>query len=145
MFKIVTIPFDPAIEGFDEGLLNRVTLNKHVRASRAAFFRHGERFYWSVFLEYTPVLEPSSKKETAGLDEPQRILLDRLKAWRRERAETDGVPVFIVGTNREFRDIARAAPRSLEALGQIKGFGKGKVGKYGKEIVEIVRGFYDKA
>ena len=50
----------------------------------------------------------------------------RLKAWRKERAEKDGVPVYIIGTNREFRDIVVARPETLEALKTVKGFGKAK-------------------
>jgi len=35
-------------------------------------------------------------------------------------------------------------PASLEALKLIKGFGKGKLDKYGTEIIELIRGFYSK-
>ena len=42
-------------------------------------------------------------------------------------------------------DIVRVAPGSLEALKNIKGFGKRKISKYGKEIIEIVKAFYEKS
>ena len=35
------------------------------------------------------------------------IITTRLKAWRKGQAEKDDVPVYIVGTNREFADIVR--------------------------------------
>jgi hypothetical protein len=35
MFKIITIPFDCVKKGFDEELLNRVTLNKQIKSQCA--------------------------------------------------------------------------------------------------------------
>ncbi len=144
MFKILTIPFDRTKKGFDEDGLNKFVLNKHVKNYRAEFFQDGDDKYWTVFLEYDPVVEKMSGNEAEGFDKGQRLLLERLKAWRKERAEKDGVPVYIIGTNREFADIVRSAPRSLEQLKSIKGFGNAKVSKYGNELIEIIKGFYDK-
>jgi superfamily II DNA helicase RecQ len=71
-------------------------------------------------------------------------LLERFRAWRKERAEKDGVPVYIIGTNKELVNIVKTVPASLEALKGIKGFGKAKIQKYGKEIIEIINIFYSK-
>jgi ATP-dependent DNA helicase RecQ len=79
------------------------------------------------------------------LNKSQQLLFEGLRQWRKERADKDGIPVFIIGTNRELTDIAVKAPKSLEGLGAIKGFGKGKVKKYGRQILDIVKGFYDKS
>lgn len=144
MFKIITIPFDSDTKTFHEDVLNKSILNKKIKSYHVNFFQDGEDSYWSVFLEYDPLIEKTAEKELDGLDKPQRILLDILKAWRKERAEKDGVPVYIVGTNRELVDIIKKAPKSAEGLKEIKGFGKSKVSKYGNEIIEIIKGFYDK-
>ncbi|MFH1135463.1 MAG: HRDC domain-containing protein [Pseudomonadota bacterium] len=144
MFKIITIPFDWSREFFDEDLVNRFILNKHVKRYEIMFFQKGEGRYWSVFLEYDPVVGKTPEKETEGLDEPQRVLLERLKAWRKERAEQDGVPVYIIGNNREMVQVALNSPRTLEALGVIKGFGKSKVEKYGREIIGLIKAFHEK-
>jgi superfamily II DNA helicase RecQ len=144
MFKIITIPFERIKKGFDEELLNRLTLNKQVKSYRCEFFKDSEEAYWTVFLEYDPLLEKTPEQNLEGLDEPQKMLLDRIKAWRKERAAKDGIPVYIIGTNREMVDIVKARPVSLEALKAVKGFGKGKIDRYGEEIIGIIRGFYDK-
>ena len=144
MFKIITIPFDRIRRGFDEELLNQFVLNKYIREFRTEFFQDGDDKYWTIFLEYDPVLEKTPEKNLEGLDEPQKLLLERLKAWRKERAAKDGVPVYIIGTNREMVDIVKARPESLEALKAVKGFGKGKIDKYGDEIIGIIKGFYEK-
>jgi superfamily II DNA helicase RecQ len=144
MFKIITIPFDRVHKGFNEEVLSKFILNKQVKFHRAEFFQDGEDAYWTIFLEYDPLLEKAAEREIERLNEPQRLLLDRLKAWRKEKGEKDGVPVYIIGTNRELADIAVQAPRTLEALKAVKGFGKGKLAKYGKEIIDIINAFYDK-
>ncbi len=143
MFKIVTIPFNRNIKGFDDDLLNQSFMNKHVQSYRAEFFADGEEKYWTVFAEYDSVLEQKPyKKEDHGLDESQNVLLDKLREWRKIRAEKEGVPVYLLGTNKELADIVKTAPKSSEALGTVKGFGKGKIEKYGKEIIEIISAFY---
>jgi len=144
MFKIITIPFDRDTKTFHEDVLNKSILNKKIKSYHVNFFQDGENSYWSVFFEYDPLIEKTAEKELDGLDKPQRILLDTLKAWRKERAEKDGVPVYIVGTNKELLDIVRKAPKSAEGLKEIKGFGKSKVSKYGNELIEIIKGFYSK-
>jgi superfamily II DNA helicase RecQ len=128
MFKIITIPFNRSQKGFNEEVLSKFILNNQVKFHRAEFFQDGEDAHWTVFLEYDPLVEKASEREIDGLDEPQRMLLERLKAWRKEKGEKDGVPVYIVCTNRELADIAVQAPRTLEALKAVKGFGKGKMG-----------------
>lgn len=145
MFKILTIPFDRGAKGFDEEALENFVLNKAVRSYKAEFFRDGNDFYWTVLMEYDPLVKAARKSETEGLDESRKMLFERLKAWRKERAEKDGVPVYIVGTNKQLIEMVKNAPRTLEALKAIKGFGKGKTTKYGKEITDIITAFFEKS
>jgi len=145
MFRIITIPFDRTQKGFDDGDLSRFLLNKEVKSYKTAFFEDGGEKYWTLLLEYDPVLKKSRGREEEHLDESQRTLLNRLKAWRKEKAEKDGVPVYIIGINKELVDIVKETPRTLEALKNVKGFGQAKVSKYGNEIINIVKAFYDKS
>jgi superfamily II DNA helicase RecQ len=145
MFKILTIPFDRIKKGFDDESLNRFLINKQIKSYRAEFFQDGEEKFWTVFVEYEEILEKTSERTLQGLNEPQKLLLERLKAWRKERAAKDGVPVFIIATNSEFLEIVRKAPGSYEALKGVKGFGKGKIAKYGEDIIGLVNAFYEKS
>jgi len=70
MFKIITIPFDRNTKSFDEDLLNRLVVNKQVTACRAELFHDGSDTYWTVFLDYDPLVDRPEEKETLGLDEP---------------------------------------------------------------------------
>jgi superfamily II DNA helicase RecQ len=144
MFKILTIPFDKRKKCFAEELLNDFVINKQVKYYRAEFFTTAEETYWTVLIEYDEVLEKTPERALHGLNEPQRLLLERLKSWRKERATKDGIPVYLIATNKELMDIVRKAPASIEALKAIKGFGKSKTAKYGEEIVHFVNTFYEK-
>ena len=74
MFSIITIPFEQKTKGFDDELLNKFVLNKQVKSHRAEFFQNSDVSYWTVFLEYEPIISKNSNKETAGLVVPAYIL-----------------------------------------------------------------------
>ena len=145
MFKIITIPFDRNTKGFDDEILSRYVVNKEVKQWKAEFFSDGGNSYWTVFLECDPMLKESGHAEEKALTDAEKQLLLKLKEWRKDRAEKDGVPVYVIGTNKEFMDIAKSAPKTMEVLGMVKGFGKAKLSKYGKDIVGIVQAFYEPA
>ena len=73
------------------------------------------------------------------LSESDRLLFNELRDWRRARAQTEGVPPYILFTNRQLREVATGRPESAHGLLQLHGVGPGKVGKYGQEVLELVR------
>ncbi len=113
--RVFTIPFDPQQGIFHDEEVSKFLLNKQVSSLRPEFFlRNGEAF-WTIFIEYECVL-PVKYSEIDGLDEPQKLLFQRLRQWRRERAEQEGIPVFIIANNRELLELVNKAPKTLEAL-----------------------------
>ena len=141
--RMFAIPFDPHQEVFHDDDLQKFLLNKQVKSIHPEFFRQQDRAYWAIYLEYDAVLKDTTSG-TDAFDEPQRLLFKRLREWRREKAEQQGFPVFLIATNRELCDLVTQAPRSVQALQQIRGFGKKKVERYGQEILELIRAFYEK-
>lgn len=140
---ILTIPFDNEREVFDDEDLTKFLLNKRVKDLRPEFFQVNGNAYWTVFVDCESVAGPE-KGDTDGLDQAQRLLMQRFREWRKEKAEKEGVPVFIIATNKQFVDVIKRAPGNLAALREINGFGKKKVDRYGKEVVDIVKSFYEK-
>src|SRR5204863_5602347 len=63
---------------------------------------------------------------------------ERLRAVRRTLAEERHLPAFIVMSDAALRDIARARPASLSALGRVKGIGERKLADVGARFVEVV-------
>jgi ATP-dependent DNA helicase RecQ len=70
-------------------------------------------------------------------------LYQELRVWRAEVADVAGIPVFMILTNRQLRDIVRLRPASLAALGGISGIGQARLQKYGRVLLERVRGGAD--
>ncbi len=139
-FGIITIPFDPEKECFLEEDLNNFCLNKKIKNFKAEFFMLKNKPYWTVFIEYEVVMDEDEREKS--FSEAQSLLYQRLKEWRREKAEELGVPVYIIATNSELKQIVIQSPKTIEALKRIKGFGKKKIEKHGKEIIQLIKNFY---
>lgn len=75
-----------------------------------------------------------------ALSEQERATFERLRQWRGQRAEQEGVPPYLVLTNQQVLELARQPPRTLAALGQLPGIGKKRIEKYGKTLLEVLHG-----
>ncbi len=65
-------------------------------------------------------------------------LLQRLKEWRRRRAQADGVPAYVVFHDRTLTEIAERKCRDWADLAAIPGVGPAKLERYADEVLEIV-------
>lgn len=139
--RIFTLPFDPVMEGFPDELVKDFCTNKKVQKLESQFFLQEGRAYWSVAVHYE-LLEKGEQKNL-DLDEYQKLLYDRLREWRKETGQKEGIPVFLIATNQQLVEMVRRKVLSIEALKGIKGFGKGKIGKYGKQVLAKIKAFYD--
>jgi DNA helicase-2/ATP-dependent DNA helicase PcrA len=63
---------------------------------------------------------------------------ERLRAWRLERARTDGVPPYVVFHDSVLHAIADAGPRSLGELSQVAGVGPAKLERYGPAVISLL-------
>jgi len=75
------------------------------------------------------------------LNEDDLELFERLKEWRKERADRDSVPAFVVFHDRVLATIAGSRPISSEELQSIGGIGTAKAGRYGSDILELVKAY----
>lgn len=141
--RVFTIAFDPYQEFFQDEEFRKFLLNKQVNVMRPEFFQIRDNVYWSVFVDYETVNRNRSNPIPKELNEQQRLLFQRLREWRKETAETDQVPVFLIATDNEFVQIITQAPQTLDALRKIRGFGKKKTERYGKALIEIIRAFHN--
>jgi len=141
-FRIITIPFDSSSQVFMEEGLNNFCVNKKLASYKAEFFTSNGSSYWTVFIEYDPLLEPAG--EVSDLKEADMVLYNKLRQWRREQAEAQGVPVFIISTNGILKQVAIRKPETVEELKNIRGIGKAKLEKYGQELIDLVKTFTEK-
>ena len=81
----------------------------------------------------------SARDLRASLDSAaDEALLERLTAWRRERARADGVPAYVVADNKTLAAIAAQRPSDPVELLGVPGIGRLKVATYGEEILELI-------
>ncbi len=87
--------------------------------------------------------KPSSKNESVAEDAlkpSDKIILNRLKAWRKQVAIDLEIQPFIVFNNVTLINIAFYKPQNEEELLKIKGVAGEKAGKYGETILALVKG-----
>ncbi|HEX9298501.1 MAG TPA: ATP-dependent DNA helicase UvrD2 [Actinomycetota bacterium] len=65
-------------------------------------------------------------------------LFDRLKEWRRKRAQADGVPAYVVFHDRTLAEIAERECRDWADLAAVSGVGPAKLERYADEVLAIV-------
>jgi ATP-dependent DNA helicase RecQ len=65
--------------------------------------------------------------------------LEGLRHWRYQKAQTLGVPAFMVLHNRVLEAIVCLSPRTLGELEGVRGMGAYKVERFGKEIIEVIQ------
>jgi len=140
-FRIITIPFNQEQGMFHEEELNKFLLNKTLKQYRTEFFKSNEQAYWTVFIEYETILNDHVKINNS-FNETEKTLQQKLREWRRQKAENMGLPVYIIFANQQLDEMVRLKPGTLEALKRVRGFGEKKMASYGHDIIEIVKGFY---
>ena len=65
-------------------------------------------------------------------------LFERLRAWRKERADEESVPAFVVFTDATLQLIAERRPTSEADLLRISGVGPAKLQRYGEAVLGVV-------
>ncbi|HUK96547.1 MAG TPA: ATP-dependent DNA helicase UvrD2 [Gaiellaceae bacterium] len=65
---------------------------------------------------------------------------ERLRAWRLERARSDGVPPYVVFHDRVLHEIADVRPATLGELARISGVGPAKLERYGGDVLATIAG-----
>ena len=84
---------------------------------------------------------PSTKPATpapAKLEYVNRPLYDALRSWRKSRADQDGVPAFVVFSDRTLVALAQARPADIDELFTVFGIGAAKRDRYGQEVLEVI-------
>lgn len=67
-------------------------------------------------------------------------LVDRLRAWRKERAEADSVPPYVVLTDVSLLAVAEHLPEDEQALLALPGIGRRKVERYAADLLAVLHG-----
>ncbi|MCF7982306.1 MAG: DNA helicase RecQ, partial [Pseudomonadales bacterium] len=78
----------------------------------------------------------ASKSNFKGQDQ---ALWEALRACRKQLADEQGVPPYVIFHDATLMEMANLLPQTLEQLNRISGVGKSKLDKYGQAFLEITR------
>jgi DNA helicase-2/ATP-dependent DNA helicase PcrA len=65
-------------------------------------------------------------------------LFAQLRAWRKQRADTESVPAYVVFTDATLEALAEVRPTTREAMLRINGIGPSKLEKYADDVLAIL-------
>lgn len=81
----------------------------------------------------------SEEEPEFQLDPDGEELLGRLQEWRRQRANLDAMPPYVIAHNKDLIALAVVRPTTLDALAQVPGFGPSRVAKYGQDLIDLIQ------
>ena len=82
-------------------------------------------------------LVEDSADSTQALPETQ-ALLEKLRQWRTSEAKSQGMPPYIIFSNKVLESIASQQPQTLSQLSHLSGIGPAKLEKYGEAVIALI-------
>jgi superfamily II DNA helicase RecQ len=147
LLKIFSFVFNSALGTFDDSEFQDFVKDKAILSIREFFFIHNNLPYLTLVLQYQsseavsietgPIPQHDSWKKT--LTEVDMGLFNVLRDWRSKKSKQQGVPPYLLFTNRQFAEIVKQRPQNLSDLGKIDGIGKAKLDRYGADILAITK------
>ena len=151
--KVFTLPYQASLGGFNDEPLREFLADKAVHGITSAFFIKDGLPHWTVMVQYN-VCERFEKASVKGasaskekedwrkhLDEADWGLFNRLREWRAAHAREEGVPPYLIFTNKQLTQLVLSRPESLAAIGHVEGVGPSRVEKYGKHVLHLVQNY----
>jgi len=168
--KILTLRYSASLGGFDDTPLVDFARDKEILAVREHFFLVHDTPHITCVLTYQDAIVPREALEVArelaprapaqparaasmaqdrrsgapdpcaGMSEGERALFNHLREWRSRQARDEGLPPYLILTNRQLVNLVRRRPESATAVGHIDGIGAGKVERYAQAILRLLHG-----
>ena len=91
------------------------------------------------------ILPSSSKRKPASgtgrkapPDVPDGPHWERLRQFRKELADAEGVPPYIIFHDATLKEMLHARPRTLEQMAEVPGIGQAKLERYGEKFLSVL-------
>jgi superfamily II DNA helicase RecQ len=137
--RIFTLAADASAEESEE--LNKFLRGHRILGVQQELLQQGNASMWCFCVRYLDETELKSpwkggKKDYKELLEPEAFArFSRLRALRKELAQEEAVPAYVVFTDDELAQFARLPELSKSAIISIQGIGKQKLEKYGEPLL----------
>jgi ribonuclease D len=81
----------------------------------------------------------STGPELRPLTVEERVMLERLRGWRKELADRERLPLYMICPDKTLEHLVITRPSVLNELNNIFGLGPARIAKYGEQLLELVR------
>lgn len=95
----------------------------------------------SVLMAVDPAKDVQTVPESAEVDATVQALLGRLQALRKQLADEQSVPPYVVFANASLREMAQQQPLNRAQFSKISGVGSRKLAQYGEVFLAEIRDF----
>ncbi len=91
------------------------------------------------------ILPSSSKRKATGSgrkappDVPDGPQWERLRQFRKELADAEGVPPYIIFHDATLKEMLHAQPKTLDDMATVPGIGQAKLERYGESFLRVLR------
>ena len=142
--KVFTFCFAESIDGFDDKPLQEFIADKEVIEFAEHFFIHENTPYLTILIAYRLLAAGEKRKldrrqdPRSELDDREKKAYDALRAWRSVRAKQDGLPAYMIATNKQFAQMIKHGAIDGAALSRVRGIGEAKIANYGEEILRAM-------
>lgn len=149
--RLITLTMNPDTGGFPSEPL--ADIEGEVMSVSEHFFVHGGLPQLLLIVHYRekttgervqrgkPPIKSADPGVRAVLSEPEKVVFDRLRAWRNGKAHSEGVPPYVLLTNQQLADIVRKNPTTLGELREVEGIGESKATRFGRELLGMMKLF----
>jgi len=137
--QIFTIPLQDNASKTEE--MNKFLRSHNIIDVDKQLINDGINSFWTFCIRYTDgyvssVANTSEKTDYKEVLEPEVFSkYSVLRDCRKEIADRNGVPVYVIFTNEELSNIAKMEEVKVENVSKIKGIGTKKMEKYGSELI----------
>jgi ATP-dependent DNA helicase RecQ len=121
-----------------EQFIRQGLLEQEMEHGTLRLTRQGEAVLRSGQVFVTPEPRPAVAAEAAAYDE---VLFGRLRALRREIAETLNLPPYIIFSDRSLVEMATYFPQSSQSFLAIHGVGERKLAQHGERFLAAIRAY----
>ena len=147
LIKIFTIEFNAQSKSFDDAEIVAFLKDKVLLSVKDYLIEEGGKKFLAVVITFSVKEQREligaknvgqSKDWEKLINVDNQPLFEALKNWRRDESKRQGLPPFIIFTNKQLADITVMGPKTLNHLSQVDGVGPQKLNRYGDLILSLV-------
>jgi ATP-dependent DNA helicase RecQ len=87
----------------------------------------------------SPERRERASSASSSLNGEAKSLFDTLRALRKQLADEQGLPPYVIFHDSTLREMAERRPANLQDFGMIRGIGEAKLARYGDRFIEAIR------